>query len=126
MTGIRKFPPLIYVIAKIVDNWGWVVLLFFSRKPLAFVENQCVLGGFPLLLLGFWNRGNEFCTTPSLNNLLCRLSLAIKLPMTLRVAVRRVQNGAFKKVVIHGLVSKALARCDRHQMKYMKVQSDYH
>ena len=48
----------------------------------------------------------ELCATLSLDNLLYRLPFPIKFPMTFRVAVRRVQNGAFKEVVIHVSVSQ--------------------
>src|SRR5580704_8970547 len=103
---IRKLPPLVYLKAKIVNNRSWVVLLLLGGKALAFVKNQRVLVRLSLLLLGFRDRSDELCATPSRNNLLGGLPFAIKLPMTLRVAVRRVQNGAFKEVVIHNSVPR--------------------
>src|SRR5208283_1512351 len=106
VTGIREFPPLVYLIAKLVDDdRGSFVLLLCAGKPLAFVENYLTLARLPLLLLGLGNRSNKLCAPPSLDNLLCGLSFFIELPMTFRVAVRRVQNGAFEEVVIHVSVS---------------------
>src|ERR1700730_5874562 len=102
VAGTWQLSPLVHLIAKIIDDQSRIVLLLLCRKPFSFIENQSVLGRFSLLLLGFGNRGNELCATSSLNNLLCGLPFTVKLPMAFRGAVRRVQNWAFEKLIIHG------------------------
>ena len=92
LPGIRIWQgsPLIYVAAKLIDNWGGIVLLLLGGKTLSLVENEALLLIFSLAFpwLRYWR--DEFCAAAALNNLLCRLALSIKLPVPHRVHVRRV------------------------------------
>lgn len=78
-----------------------VIPLFRSRKPFAFIEQQCGLFSRPFALLRLWNRRNELSAAALLDDLLSRLALLIELPITSWVAVGRVENGLFEEFIIH-------------------------
>jgi hypothetical protein len=71
--------------------------LIFGRKPFAFVEDELLLDGQSLALSGLRDRHDELRGPPALDDLLCRLPLVIKFPVTRRVLVRRVEDRTFEE-----------------------------
>ena len=56
-------------------------------------------------LLGLWDRRDEFGCATTVNNLLSRLTLIVKLPVTFRIAIWRIEDGVIEKgiAVVHAL-----------------------
>jgi hypothetical protein len=98
---IRQASPLLDLLPNSVDNGRMVVLLFLRRKPFAFVENYLPLFSRPSSLPGLRNRRDKLCVAAALDNLLCRLTLVIKLPVSRRVCIGRVQDRMFEKWIRH-------------------------
>jgi len=62
-------------------------------------QRQVRLRGFPLCRLG--DRCNELGVAAGIDDLLSRLTLVIKFPMSLGIVVQSVEDGAFKEMVVH-------------------------
>ena len=75
---------------NLVDDRGWIVLLFRRRKTLAFIENDLLLLGLNLALLGLRNWSNELRAAAAFDGLLCRLALGVQFPVLVRVVVWRI------------------------------------
>jgi len=97
----RQAAPLVYVLAQLIDDRRRVILLLFRREPFAFVEDHLLLFRSPLPLAGLRDRRDELRAPAALDDLLGRLPLGIKLPVSRRALIRRVKDGAFEKRVRH-------------------------
>ena len=79
---IRQASPLVHMRTEFIDDRSGVVQLLLSRKPLAFIENHSqLLSDRVLALPGLRNGRDELGLAAFFNDLLCRLTLIIKLPV---------------------------------------------
>ena len=101
LMGMRQAAPLLDLLPHGIDHGRMVVLLGRRGQPLAFVEHELLLGVRPCALPGLGNRRDECCAAAALDNLLCRLTLVIKLPVPCRVGIGRVQNRTVKEWICH-------------------------
>ena len=101
LVWVRPAAPLIYMMAKLVDDRGLIVLLLFSGKPLAFVENDLLLIRLPLALPRPGNWRNELRAASRFDNPLRRLALVIKLPVADRFVIGRIENRPLEELVVH-------------------------
>ena len=99
--GLGQRTPLVDLGPHRVDGGGMVVLLGFRGKPGALIEDQRGLqaGAFALPRLG--DRGDEFGAAAAIDDALCRLTLLVKFPMSLRVGVGRIEDRVFEECVAH-------------------------
>jgi hypothetical protein len=68
------------------------------REPFAFVENHLLLAALLAALLGLRDWRDQFSATARFQNAVGR-STVLQLPVTRRVAIGRVKNGAFKELL---------------------------
>ncbi len=101
LTGTRQGAPGVHMSSNFLNEGGDVVLLLLRGKPIAFVENKCLLCGRLLPLLWFRDRRNEFGPASALDGLLSRLATRIEFPVASRVFVRRIEDGMVEKRIGH-------------------------
>ena len=97
---IRQGTPGPQALPHFIDDWGWIVLLLLGRKALTLIEDNLPLVR-TLPFLRFRDRRDELCRSPVFDDSLCRLSLIVQFPMSLRTLIGRIQNRMLEKRVRH-------------------------
>jgi len=101
--GMGQGPPRLDAGAQLVDAGGGVVLLLFGRETLALVEDDFILLGRRLALLGLGDGSDELGPTTVLDDFLGGLPLGVEFPVARRSRVGRVKDRLFEKRVGHFL-----------------------
>src|SRR3989304_1334080 len=99
--GVRQAPPLVYVLAHLIDDRRWVILLLCGGKPFPFVEDHPPLVRRVLPFLRSRDRRDELGPAPAFDDLLGRLPLWIKLPVPTWTLLRRGEDGVLEKRIRH-------------------------
>jgi len=93
LIGMRQAAPLIDLLPHGIDHGCCTFILLGRRgQPFAFVEHELLLCVGAFALPGLGNRRDKLGAATALDNLLCRLPLVIKLPVSCRVGIGRVQD----------------------------------
>jgi hypothetical protein len=93
---------LVNLLPYSIDHGCCMFILLCRRgQSFAFVEHELLLGVGAFALPGLGNRRDKLCAAAALDNLLCRLTLLIKLPVPRRVGIGRVQDRMIKKWIRH-------------------------
>ncbi len=96
---VTQVSPRLDVGPELVDDRGGVVLLLVRREVVAGVEGHRHLVRRFATLLGLRNRRDQLGPTPGLNEAVGRLPFSVKLPVPTRVAIRRIQDRPFEKLI---------------------------
>src|SRR5262245_5281121 len=93
LIGMWKTAPLIDLLPYGIDHGCCTFILLGRRgQPFTFVEHELLLCVGAFALPGLGNRRDKLGAAAALDNLLCRLPLVIKLPVSCRVGIGRVQD----------------------------------